>query len=345
MSRDQQETFERLDRLLRDDELVSQLPLGDVSRYAIFSDLHLGNGGGSDNFAHNQSTLQCALEYYLHSGYSVILVGDTEELWQFDLSEIRDRYDNTVYGALRSFAPSRIHRVYGNHDLEWAGLCDPTVPEGGTHRWATEGVRLGDRVLITHGHQGELFSDKRTWISRFVVRLFRYVEPIARWLGWGDKAATQSRVPKDRERTYYRWAKEAEVILICGHTHRAFFDSRSRYVGLQEELTQLSTEVSRGRSKALTRDRRQLRRELAHERRRGRDIGPLERDERPLPCYFNCGCGCYTHGLTNLEIEAGTIRLVKWHNDEALPPDRRREVYQEGGLDQFIRIVVDSRLA
>lgn len=345
MSEGQQETFERLDRLLRDDQRVSQLPLGNVSRYAIFSDLHLGNGGRSDNFAHNQSALQCALEYYRHRGYSVILVGDIEEFWQFDLSEIREQYDSTVYGALRSFALGMVHRVYGNHDLEWAGLCDPTVPEGGTHRWATEGVRLGDRVLITHGHQGDPFSDKRSWISRFVVRLFRYVEPIARWLGWGDKAATQSRVPKHRERIFYQWAKKAGVILICGHTHRAFFDSRSRYVRLQARLAQLSPEVSPGRSKALVRDKRQLRRELAQERQRGRDIGPLERDDCPLPCYFNCGCGCYTHGLTNLEIEAGTIRLVKWHGDESLPLDERREVYQEGDLDQFIQIVVGSQQA
>jgi UDP-2,3-diacylglucosamine pyrophosphatase LpxH len=341
MSEDRQETFERFDRLLRGDGLVKQLPLDGTSSYAILSDLHLGDGSRADNFAHNQGALLCALEYYRRNGYSVILAGDIEELWQFDLAEICGRYDNTVYRAFRSFAPGRLHRVCGNHDLEWAGLYDPTVREGVTHRWATEAVRLGDRVLITHGHQGELFSDKRSWISRFAARLFRYIEPFARRLGWGDKAATQSPVPKGRERTYYRWARDTGVILVCGHTHRAFFDSRSRYVRLREELAKLPA----GASKAVFQERMRLRRELQHEKRRARDIGPLERDGPPLPCYFNCGCGCYTHGLTNLEIEGGTIRLVKWHNDEALPPDGRREVLGEGHLDEFIRALAAPRAA
>lgn len=213
--------------------VVKQLPLDGASRYAIFSDLHLGDGGSSDNSAHNESTLQCALEHYQHSDYSVILAGDIEEFWQFDLAEIRERYDNTVYDAFQSLPPGRIHRVYGNHDLEWAGLSDPTVREGDTHRWATEVIRLGDHVLIAHGHQEGRLSGKNAWISRFAVRLFRYVEPFARWLGWGNKAATLSRVPKSRERTYYQWAKAAKVILICGHTHRAFFASRSHYDRLQ----------------------------------------------------------------------------------------------------------------
>ena len=83
-----------------------------------------------------------------------------------------------------------------------------------------------------------------------------------------------------------------------------------------------------------------LRRELERERRRGRDIGPLAHDGQPLPCYFNCGCGCYSNGLTNLEIEAGRIRLVKWRNDKALPPGGRRQVFQEGSLDDFLRAVI-----
>ncbi|MBN1641106.1 MAG: metallophosphoesterase family protein [Anaerolineae bacterium] len=336
MPENRKQTFEQLDRLLHDDDLVVRLPLDDAARYAILSDLHLGNGGGADNFAHNQDALQHALAHYRESAYTLILVGDIEELWQFDLPEIYARYDRTVYRALRSFAPGMVHRVYGNHDMEWAGLSDPAVPAGGTHRWATAGIRLGDRVLIAHGHQGDLFADRRTWASRFAVRIFRYVEPVARWLGWGDKADTLSRVPKGREQTYYEWAKGAGVILICGHTHRAFFASRSRYDRLQEEYAQLSAAFSAD-PQAAAQEQKRVARELAHERRRGRDIGPLEDEGQPVPCYFNCGCGCYSNGLTMLEIEADTIRLVKWHNDASLPPEQRREVLQQDRLDAFIQ--------
>jgi len=41
---------------------------------------------------------------------------------------------------------------------------------------------------------------------------------------------------------------------------------------------------------------------------------------KPEGVYFNCGCGLYKRGITALEIQGVTIRLVKWEK-------RGRKVY------------------
>jgi UDP-2,3-diacylglucosamine pyrophosphatase LpxH len=327
-------TFKRLEALLEDetDIYTNRLPLNQSDKYAIFSDLHFGDGGGADNFVHNEHTLICALDYYRENDYSVILLGDIEEFWQFDLEEIHGRYKDTVYSAFQKFKPGRIHRVFGNHDLEWKGLNDPVVSSGGAHRWAEEAIKLGDDVFLTHGHQGEPFCDKNTWIGRFAAHAFKYVEPLARRFGYESNDATKSQIPKGRERTFYRFAKDHKIILICGHTHRAMFASLSYTDWLKEQIELKQNEVlqvtkDREKVRKLSKEMAYLRRELDWEMVMGRDIDPLERDEDPLPCYFNCGCGLYRSGITNIEIEQTKIRLIKWHNDETLPPDERRKQY------------------
>ena len=130
-------------------------------RYAIFSDLHLGDGGRADDFALNELHLLYALDHYLQEGYEPILLGDTEEFWQFDLPAIVRRYGETVYAALRCFGNERIHRVYGNHDVEWGGFVDPARYHAQQPSLAPEALRLQGpdgrtTLLLVHGHQGSL---------------------------------------------------------------------------------------------------------------------------------------------------------------------------------------------
>ena len=80
-------------------------------------------------------------------------------------------------------------------------------------------------------------------MSRFFVRLFKLVEPAAKRIGlYGDPSATKSQIPQDYERTLYKWAKAHRVILICGHTHRAIFASKSYAERLQDRITALRSE-------------------------------------------------------------------------------------------------------
>jgi UDP-2,3-diacylglucosamine pyrophosphatase LpxH len=317
-------------------------------KYAIFSDLHLGDGRNADDFVHNEETLETALTYYNGNGYKLILLGDTEELWQFDLNQVIKRYDNSVYKKMREFGNDRIYRVFGNHDYEWCSPADPAMKNPEKHKGAPEALKMKDsngnvKIMLVHGHQGSIDSDKNSWISRFFVRGFKPFEPIAKFLKfYGHPSATKSQVTTDYEQIMYTWAKKEKVILICGHSHRAIFASKSYADRLEDKIAELQADNLLNRNdKEIVKENmkkiNQLTRKLNEEREKGRDIDPTDPDKEPLPCYFNSGCGLYTDGITNIEIVNDEIKLVKWHRDTTKVP--RFKVYEEGGLGEIVDII------
>jgi hypothetical protein len=300
---------------------VHDIELRPDTKLAIMSDLHMGDGSWSDDLRRNTEAVRVALRWYCEKGYSVVLLGDIEDLWKFDLPAVRRQYGGTIYQdmallGLGSACPRRF-RVFGNHDIDWRGLDDPAAgPPSGRPPGVPEAVRLmrgGQPVaLFVHGHQGSLDSDKAAWFSRFFVHIWRFIEPIAHAIGWypTNPAATECKVMGDFERSMYAWAKHAHAILICGHSHRAYFASRSHADVLHEQL-----DAAARAGVAADPQVRARRRELKDERRKGRDIGPLDERGRLVPCYFNSGCCLYTTGITAIELDGaddGTIRLVFW---------------------------------
>lgn len=323
----------RLNELFKEDEQsVKKLSLKSKDRYVVFSDLHLGDGKGADNFFHNEETMKYALQYYQINGYNFILLGDIEELWQFDLNEICGRYDESIYNILRSFPENKVHRVFGNHDKEWANVQDPIKNRREIQCGAPEAIMLDDKIFLVHGHQGDLTSDKNAWSSRFGVRVFRSFEPICRKISKGNPAATKSQVTKEREKSYYNWAKKNKIILICGHTHRAIFASRSYYDYLIKEIEKNENEKKeipanqKDKMLEISKKIKELKKEKKKEKSRGRDINSLEPDGELIGCYFNTGCGIFKNGITSIEIEKDKIRLVKWKNGKSTDLEKRRKL-------------------
>jgi len=78
----------------------------------LFSDLHMGDGKKADCFAHNEETVRFALKYYKENDYSLIFLGDVEDLWIFDLDRIKNRYDEKIYSLIRSFEDKKVYRRY-----------------------------------------------------------------------------------------------------------------------------------------------------------------------------------------------------------------------------------------
>jgi UDP-2,3-diacylglucosamine pyrophosphatase LpxH len=249
--RDRKDVWDKLSELLID----PNVPIYETKgvKLAILSDIHLGNGSDADDFHNNEAALLKALRYYLEKEFSLILLGDIEELWQFDLAAIKKRYETSVYTLLRQFPRGKVIRIFGNHDYEWGGFIDPINGNQGTNL-ATEAAKLKDndgnpRILLVHGHQGTIESDKFAWISRFWVRVFSFVEPFAKSIGlYSTSTATKSQIAKDYERTLYQWAKGEKTMLICGHSHRAIFASKSRAEKINEEIASLEVENSKSRT-------------------------------------------------------------------------------------------------
>ena len=322
MGQDTKATHKRLTQLWRDAAVVD-LDIED-GPMAIISDIHLGDGGDADDFHRNEKALLAALARYADAGATVVLLGDIEELWQFDLRRICDRYDTTVYRALRALPAGKLQRVFGNHDIEWGSPPDPasaTQRPGG----APEALRLRRGgtafALLVHGHQGSTDSDRYAWFSRFVVRgVFKPIESLLARVGlYRHPSATKSMVLEDYERVFYAWAKKNRTLVICGHSHRAIFASRAWSDRLRGQLFELRHQLDREANAARVVELRweitRLERELDEEREKGRDVGQLDPDGPARPCYFNCGCGLYSNGITAIEIDATTMRLVRWSRD------------------------------
>ena len=335
-----------LSQLWRSDDVPVFATRG--KKYAIISDIHLGDGGGADDFRHNAKTLTTALRHYDKSGYDLILLGDIEEFWQFDLKKIVTQYKKTVYKAIQGFGDGRVYRVFGNHDMEWRSIPDPIRKHPARYGSATEAIKMKDkegriRMLLVHGHQGDKSVVKHIWRNRFLVRLYRKIEPYFKIDH--PTSATQSQITKNYEQIMYSWAKKAQVILICGHSHRAIFASKSHTERLREKIAALEAEITAHPSdtKLAQRNRtkiEELHREERAEAHRKRDIVPTDPHGKPLPCYFNAGCSLYTDGITVIEIAHDAIKLVKWHRDTT----KRHpfEVYERGQLSTFIKEIIGS---
>lgn len=316
---DRERVFSRLNDVWSRSSLP-ELPLAG-SKYVMMSDIHLGNGSRADDFNRNTQILHDALDYYYNEGYTLILLGDVEELWQFEMPEITKIYDTALYEMMRKFgANQRLHRVFGNHDVIWGSPIDPTIPAPPASRGAPEGLKIQDlegkaRMLLVHGHQGTKESDKTIWASQYWVRIWRGIEPVARWLGFHhNPSEAKSKIPKQFERLRYDWAESNHVLLICGHSHRAIFGSESPVQILEGDIARLKGRIKAGDGNgdgdALRKELKEREKELRHERRQGRSIARI--GDKPKPYYFNTGCGLYTKGITAIELDQQNIQLVKW---------------------------------
>ncbi len=346
MSQDKKLTEKKLSALWSDKKIKEIGTKG--KKIVMFSDMHLGDGGKADDFRHNYMVIEKALGDYKRLNYTVILLGDVEEFWQFDQDNIVNEYDSNIYRKFRSFEEDHFYRVYGNHDSEWGAPKDPARKVSRESGVASEALKLKDkngkaRILLIHGHQGSKESDKNSWLSRVFVRLYKKIEPIIKI----DRhtSATKSQMAKDYEKIMYSWAKKTKVILICGHSHRAIFASETYIDNLQEKIKKIQKEIydNRNNKKFVEKKIKELKITLdkkGEEEIKNRKVTQLEKKGKPLSCYFNTGCALYTDGSTAIEIEEDEIRLVKWSREKS--GKISKEIFNKGSLNNFIREVVRS---
>jgi UDP-2,3-diacylglucosamine pyrophosphatase LpxH len=325
---------------------ITELPQNSNTKYALFSDLHLGDGKKADCFLHNEETMILALNYYKENDYTLIFMGDVEDLWIFDLNKIKDKYEENIYSLIRSFKDKRVYRIFGNHDNEWKRQPDPLLNYNEKLNKASEAIKLGNDIFLFHGHQGDYWCDRGSWFSKlFVQNVWAPLVPTVKtYFNYENRSATKSQIPKNREKLFYNWAKKMKVILICGHTHNAIFASRSYYWWLKEQieikekkLEKIQSTKDEIRINKLSRRINKLRSELLDEEKKGRKYYRMTaKGKEPLSCYFNTGCGLFKNGITNIEIEGDKIRLIKWKKNKSLPLERRRKIlWKEKSLSEI----------
>ena len=66
-----------------------------------------------------ESTYTQALSYYKENGFTLVILGDVEELWEENIQTILASYPLVFELEADFFKEGRYLRIYGNHDSFW----------------------------------------------------------------------------------------------------------------------------------------------------------------------------------------------------------------------------------
>jgi predicted phosphodiesterase len=298
-------------------------------RYVFLSDLHRGARNGADDFRRAERAFNAALAYYNKLGYTLVLIGDVEELWEERPAAVLKAYSRSYALEVPFHRAGRYIRIWGNHDDEWQyparvhTFLEPVYgsPALRVHESLLIDVVEGERSLgslfVVHGHQGDAPSDRWSWLSRLAIRyLWR---PFQRLTGASANTPARSWDLSHRlNRAIYAWAAgQPGVVVIAGHTHRPVFRSLSHAAQIAEELARLELLADAPPTPAQIEAQALLLAKLEWITASAR-TGSTDGNDFQLatPCYFNAGCCCYEDGdITGLEIADGEIRLIRWPNE------------------------------
>ncbi|MET0635980.1 MAG: metallophosphoesterase [Chitinophagaceae bacterium] len=301
--------------------------------FIIFSDQHKGARNGADDFTLSEGNYLAALEYYNSAGYSFIALGDSEELWENTLGQVK-KYNVQTFEAEKKFLQRKaFYKILGNHDLYWTN--DPLaswelkkiygeevkVYEGLVIEYFVNQQNL--TVFCTHGHQGDAQSDGN-WFSKFFVA--RIWAPFQAYLRINPNTAAYDTGKKIlHNEIMYEWSStQQDTILITGHTHQPVFASLTHIERLYKDLQKAQIDKRPDDVMALE----------TEIRKREKEFTAVSVDYQIMqPSYFNSGCCCFVDGdITGIEIADGYIRLIKW---EVIDEKPTRGVLEEMKLSDL----------
>ncbi|HHE32453.1 MAG TPA: metallophosphoesterase [Chlorobaculum parvum] len=339
--------FSNLERLLHISETIE---ISCDSRIVIFSDLHLGDGGRNDEFLHNGLLFETLLrKRYLPGGFSLVLNGDIEELFKFDLDRIEAAWGELWELFLLFGCNGFVRKLYGNHDHALLDHADYRLADV-----LAESLCLryeGQRLLLFHGHQASPYLNEPS--SLFSRSLFYFLRYFARPFGFRNYSVSYSNRKRFAiERSVYEFSNRSKVISIIGHTHRPLFESMSKldYLNYRiEELCRSYAEADAIRQQTIEAEIGEVRRELesCYRNGNGKSLRSGRYGTIAIPSIFNSGCCIGKRGVTSLEIDEGVIRLVYWTRtglNGPYPGDRLNKAEELDGTGIYRVVLNEERL-
>lgn len=297
----------------------------------IFSDQHKGGRDGSDDFMLAETSYLTALRYYYDKGFTLINLGDCEDLWESRPSIVIEKNRSALLEEALFLQQQRYYRIFGNHDLEWAYQIPRDQflkPLFGKELKVYEGLALkmkykdaDETIFLAHGHQGDKRADGNAFSKWFVAAIWT---PVQRWLNIRLDNVSDSFDLVDKHNVMmYEWSQQyRKMLLISGHTHRPVFASMDHIDRLTKQLEKAMQQGDQERITAI---------QTALDKRKSEYAGKEFVKTMVSPSYFNTGCCCFSDGdITGIEITEGVIRLVKW---ELEGKNVNRLVLEEAQLD------------
>lgn len=256
------------------------IPFDDNSKFIIFSDCHRGDNSFADDFANNRNTYFHALKEYYKNGFTYIELGDGNELWEnIHFKSIFEAHKN-VFLLLKEFHDdNRLHMVYGNHDLIYNDQ-----QEIKKHYDSWRDPNSGEQVPLMPGlnyHEAILLRHANTGQEIFMAHGHQ-----ADW--WNHRFW-----PLSRFMVQVLW-RPLQVVGISDPTSPA------------------------KNNKELFRVERRIKKWILKNDSMMTITGHTHRPRFPEPGeipFFNDGSCVFPRSITGIEIEHGTICLVKWYVD------------------------------
>jgi len=318
----------------------------DDTRLIVFSDLHRGQRNHADDFRKCEKTYARAMGFYLDAGYTLVVLGDSEELWEGWPRKVVPAYEASLglEAEFHKANANRYFKVWGNHDDLWGypgrvskhltSIFGPLpVPEALDITFTRGGEKVG-RLFLAHGHQGTPGSDKWGKYSRYFVRwVWRPIQRLTKISLTTPAENWELRGKHDR--AMYDWAAARnDLVLTAGHTHNPVFVSKPHVATLERLEGKVAGESFEVVNPEQTEQRDHIQEEIAWAVAESAD-GPLEaaRGGRDRSCYFNTGCCSFSNGdITGIEIFEGQIRLIRWSKDLDDPAHRVLETQDLTGI-------------
>lgn len=339
---DQKRINRSLSRTLAKARREAVIPLVPGQRYILFSDHHKGGGDVADDFRPCKETYLHALNDYFQRGYTLVLLGDAEELWENDPLEVFQSHGE-VFESEGRFYPTRYLRVVGNHDDAWYSEANvrrylqPLYPDLRVHHGLLfqhiDGPQTSGEIFLAHGHQGTLDAETFRFIPPLVLPLYRQVQNLT---GIGHTSPSEDECLRSEHDTMmYRWAsRQGKLLFIAGHTHRPIWSSRTHLEKLLWQYTGLIQLKPEQRPADYEHQLERLQQEIAE---REAKFPPCSDTLKTRPCYFNTGCCRFEDGdITGIEIEDGELRLVKWGKKAGT---LQRSELEKGSLSEIFSLL------
>jgi UDP-2,3-diacylglucosamine pyrophosphatase LpxH len=297
----------------------------------VFSDQHKGGKDGSDDFMLSEATYLAALRYYYEKGFTLVNLGDCEELWESTPAVVIEKNRVSLLEEARFLQDDRYYRIFGNHDLEWNYQIPRDQylkPLFGKKLNVYEGLVLKMRyqdteqtIFLAHGHQGDQRSDGNAFSKWFVAAIWT---PVQRWFNIKlDTLSDNFDLVDEHNIVMYEWSQQyKKTLLISGHTHKPVFASMDHIDRLTKQLVKATAKGNEEKIVSL---------QEALEKRKVEYAGKHFVKTMLSPSYYNTGCCCFSDGdITGIEITEGYIRLVKWEQEGK---NIHRYVLEEAPLD------------
>lgn len=333
--------YKKLDKLF---DASPTIELASKKNWVIFSDLHMGDGGSTDDFKRNSKLFETVLrEYYLEKEHTLILNGDVEELQRFSVKKIVNQW-KPVYSLFDAFnRKGNFYKTIGNHDLELQLIKD--LPFEYSHHDALKLKFGNDHVFVFHGHQASKKYQEHNELIGFTLKYF------ANPLGIKSYSVSHSsRKQYKIEKSVYGFSSFNKVVSIIGHTHRPLFESLHKVDRLKYKIEQLCRDYVDSFNNNLDEikteiksHKKELKRFYKHNK--GHSFQSYVYNTLfHIPCLFNSGCVVGKRGVTCLEIEDDKIRLVHWFDKKISKKYLKQSGYQpeQLGDSDFYRMVINE---